>query len=75
MEEPRRMEETRRGVAKMAVDESGYGKTASHMIEMMAGKAKNGWEKVKRMMKGKKVVRTGGGGRENYGCGKDRQDR
>ncbi len=59
MEEPRRMEETRRGVAKMAVDESGYSKTASNMIEMVAGKAKNGWEKVKRMMEGKKVVRTG----------------
>ncbi len=62
IEEPKRVEETRRGVAKMAVDESGYGKTASNMLEAMAGKARSGWEKVKRMMEGKKVVRMDGGG-------------
>ncbi len=56
------MEETRRGVAKMAVDESGHEKTASTMLGVMAEKAKNGWEKVKKLMEGKKVVRMAGEG-------------
>jgi hypothetical protein len=62
MEEPKRVEETRRGVAKMAVDESGHEKTASTMLGVMAEKAKNGWEKVKKLMEGKKVVRMAGEG-------------
>jgi hypothetical protein len=61
MEEPKRVEETRRGVAMMAVEEAGHGKTASNMIGLMAGKAKSGWEKVKHMMEGKRMARMDGG--------------
>jgi hypothetical protein len=61
MEEPKRVEETRGGVAMMAVEETGYGTTASKMIGLMAGKAKSGWEKVKRMMEGKRMARMEGG--------------
>ncbi len=61
MDEPKRVEETRRGVAMMAVEEPGYGKTASNVLGMMAGKAKSGWEKVKGMMEGKRMARLEGG--------------
>jgi hypothetical protein len=47
-----RVEETRRKVEKMAVDENAQ---ASGMMRSMAEKAKGGWERMKRMLEGKKA--------------------
>jgi hypothetical protein len=58
-----RLEETRRGVEKMAVEEqeSGTGTQASGVFGHWARKAKGGWDRVKKMLEGKKVVgRTDG---------------
>jgi hypothetical protein len=40
-----------------SVKEGGHSNTASSLIGMMAGKARNGWEKVKKMVEGKRVIR------------------
>ena len=57
-----KLEETRRGVEKMVVEETGVRKQASGMLERLAGRAKEGWEKVKTMLEGKKVTWRGDGG-------------
>jgi hypothetical protein len=53
-----RLEETRRGVEKMAVEEqgSGTGTQASGVFGHWARKAKGGWDRVKKLLEGKKVV-------------------
>jgi hypothetical protein len=53
-----RLEETRRGVEKMAVEEQGSGTRtqASGVLGHWARKAKGGWDKVKKLLEGKKVV-------------------
>ncbi len=50
---PLRMEETRRGVEKMVVEETGQ---ASGMFRSMAGKAKDSWDRMKRKLDGKKLI-------------------
>ncbi len=57
---PLRMEETRRGVEKMVVEETGQ---ASGMFRSMAGKAKDSWDRMKRMLDGKKLIWKGSTGR------------
>jgi hypothetical protein len=57
MGEPVQAEETRRGVAKMAVEESSTNTQASRLIGAMAG-----WEKVKRLLDGKKIMVKGNRG-------------
>jgi hypothetical protein len=56
MEAPGSLEETRRGVAKLVVAESGHPLQASKIAGTMASKARAGWEKIKRLMEGKRVV-------------------
>ncbi len=55
-----RVEETRRKVEKMAVDESAQ---ASGLMRNMTEKARGGWEKMKRMLEGKKLVWKGSSGK------------
>jgi hypothetical protein len=52
----RRMEETRRGVAKLVVADGGQPSQASKIVGTMTSKARAGWEKIKRLMEGKRVV-------------------
>jgi hypothetical protein len=70
--EPLRVEETRRRVARMVVEESGQRKMASSMLDTVADKAREGWTKIKKMLEGKrisgdsgKLVVEEGGGRES----------
>ncbi len=62
LEEPRRVEETRKGVAKMAVEEERRSNTASKLFGSMTGRAKEGWSKVKKLMEGKRVTGAENGG-------------
>ncbi len=50
---PVRVEETRRKVEKMAVDEV---EQASGILRNMAGRAREGWDRMRRMLEGKKLV-------------------
>ncbi len=68
-----RVEETRRGVAKMAVEDGGHSNTASSLIGTMAGKARNGWEKVEKMLEGKRVIRKGSDSGTELMVGKTRK--
>ncbi len=47
---PVRVEETRRRVEKMVVEESGQ---ASGVFRNMAGKARGGWDRMRKMLEGK----------------------
>ncbi len=58
--EPLRVEETRRRVARMVVEETGQRKTASSMMDTVAGKAREGWAKIKKMLEGKRISRDSG---------------
>jgi hypothetical protein len=62
LEEPRRVEETRRGVAKMAMEEERRSNTASKLFGSVTGRAKEGWSKVKKLMEGKRVTGAENGG-------------
>ncbi len=55
-----RVEETRRRVARMVVEETGHRKTASNMVDTVAGKAREGWAKIKKMLEGKRIRRDSG---------------
>jgi hypothetical protein len=55
-----RVVETRRKVEKMAVDENAQ---ASGMIRSMAEKAKGGWDRMKKMLEGKRLVWKGSSGK------------
>jgi hypothetical protein len=57
---PARVEETRRRVEKMAVEET---EQAGGILRNMAGRAKDGWERMRRMLEGKKLVWKGSSGR------------
>jgi hypothetical protein len=57
---PSRVEETRKKVEKMAVDET---EQASGILRNMAGKAREGWLRMRRMLDGKKLVWKGSTGR------------
>jgi hypothetical protein len=58
--EPLRVEETRRRVARMVVEETGQQKMASSMMDTVAGKAREGWAKIKKMLEGKRISRDSG---------------
>jgi hypothetical protein len=58
--EPARVEETRRRVEKMAVEEN---EQAGGILRNMAGRAKEGWEKMRRMLEGKRLVWKGNSGK------------
>ncbi len=55
-----RVEETRRRVEKMAVEET---EQAGGILRNMAGRAKEGWERMRMMLEGKKLVWKGSSGR------------
>jgi hypothetical protein len=57
---PGRVEETRKRVEKMRVEEHGQ---ASGVFRSMAGKAKEGWDRMKKMLDGKKLIWKGNTGR------------
>jgi hypothetical protein len=57
---PVRVEETRRRVEKMRVEELGQ---ASGVFRNMAGKAREGWDRMKKMLEGKKPIWKGNTGR------------
>jgi hypothetical protein len=57
---PARVEETRRRVEKMAVEEN---EQAGGILRSMAGRAKEGWERMRKMLDGKKLVWKGNSGR------------
>ncbi len=57
---PGRVEETRRRVEKMRVEEHGQ---ASGVFRSMAGKAREGWDRMKKMLDGKKLIWKGNTGR------------
>jgi hypothetical protein len=63
MSEPVLVEETRRDMAKMVVEDSDRQTSASRLLWTMAGKAREGWCKVMRMLEGKKIVRNEGMGK------------
>ncbi len=71
-EEPRRVEETRKGVAKMAVEEERRSNMASKLFGSMTGRAKEGWSKVKKLMEGKRVTGAENGGIVIVGEGEER---
>jgi hypothetical protein len=57
---PARVEETRRRVEKMVVEEN---EQAGGILRSMAGRAKEGWDKMRKMLEGKKLVWKGNSGR------------
>jgi hypothetical protein len=59
-EAPVRVEETRRRVEKLVVEDS---RQASGLFRSMADKAKDGWGKMRKILEGKKLVWKGSTGK------------